>query len=915
VATLETEVEKLAGEAWDGSLAGIQQIIDTLTTSQDLPRASELLLNEITALIECQVAAVYYLDWTNDEVTTLLLASTLPITGEAGNTWPLSGSWMERLIKSGLPLIQCHIPLPPPLPGNLPYLHADIKSSLWAPLNCNEQTIGVAALHSLQPNAFHNCDLAKLEAVGRLIAPAVESADWHLKTREQRKFAQALNRASRTLNSCRDTQQALETVCRESCQLLEVSWTILWEVAGEQLICRLAWPPGAFPTNGSSPHLPLKPPGDTVSARAVFTKCSQVMNQIPLPTVGELQEQLSAIHNASSVMAVPLLGNDQVLGVLETGHLGNGRKFTRRCLENAEALASHAAAALQNARLHQGLQDQTQQIATVDKIARIITSTLNIDEVYEQFSAEVKRLVPFDRININVINAADGDYTIKHLSGLSQPGRHSGDVVPLAGTLTQHVMGTGLPSITYDLAAESKFPADASLLEAGLRSRILLPLKCRGNIIGALTLHSCQPGAYGRQEQVLLERLANQIAPAVENARLYENALKEKERATAALADLKASKEALRESEEQYRSLFEQSRDAIYIRSKDGPFITVNQAALDLFGYTREQFTALSIFDLCSSPADQEVLRELLESDTDPGKPVKDFEVKLRRQDGTNLVCLLSRTPWKAADGSILGFQGIIHDVTDRKRLETQFLQSQKLESLGRLAGGIAHDFNNLLGGIMGYASLLKSRVDPSSEAHEFAQIIEKATHRGAQLTRQLITVARKGPFEARPVNVNEVMQEVVQILCHTLSKDVTMTAQLQPNLPLVQGEQTQIHQVLMNLCINAADAMPDGGTLTLSSREVLLDEDFCRQHISIQPGQYVQLTVADTGTGISEDDKPKIFDPFFTTKGPGKGTGLGLAVVHAIINNHGGLIEVSSTLGQGSLFKVYLPVCGLEAT
>ena len=209
----------------------------------------------------------------------------------------------------------------------------------------------------------------------------------------------------------------------------------------------------------------------------------------------------------------------------------------------------------------------------------------------------------------------------------------------------------------------------------------------------------------------------------------------------------------------------------------------------------------------------------------------------------------------------------IVRDVTERKTLEVQFLQSQKMESLGRLAGGIAHDFNNLLGGIIGYASLIRGKLDPESEAHEYASIIENVGKRGAQLTNQLLTAARMSRFNARPVDINEVTREVVQIISRTLPKGIRVESDLQPDLPLVPGDQ------------------------------------------SIEPGQYVQLTISDTGVGISEVDLPKVFDPFFTTKEPGKGTGLGLAVVYAIIRDHNGIIEVRSVRGEGSSFIIYLPV------
>ena len=230
---------------------------------------------------------------------------------------------------------------------------------------------------------------------------------------------------------------------------------------------------------------------------------------------------------------------------------------------------------------------------------------------------------------------------------------------------------------------------------------------------------------------------------------------------------------------------------------------------------------------------------------------------------------------------------------------------------MGRLAGGIAHDFNNLLAGILGFASLLKNRVEPDGEAHEFADIIEKAAQRGAQLTNQLLTTIRKAPFEMRLMDVNEAMQDVVQLLSRTLPKGINIVSHFQPTLPLIQGDIGQIHQVLMNLCLNGADSMSGKGTLNVSNNAVYLSEEFCRQHLNLNPGQHIQLTVADTGTGISEENKSKIFEPFFTTKEPGKGTGLGLSVAYGIVKTHHGSIDIKSELGHGSTFTVYLPVCG----
>ena len=312
--------------------------------------------------------------------------------------------------------------------------------------------------------------------------------------------------------------------------------------------------------------------------------------------------------------------------------------------------------------------------------------------------------------------------------------------------------------------------------------------------------------------------------------------------------------------------------------------------------------------DLCADTNSRRYLGRLDKQGRKP-RSIKDIEVELRRKDGIGLNCLLTATPRQDKDGNIIGYQGIIHDITQRKALEAQFLQAQRLESFGRLAGGIAHDFNNLLGGIMGYVSLLKERLEPTTDLYEFASIIEMATHRGTQLTQQLLTTERKTPAKTQPLNINETIKEILRILSHYLYKNVTVKTRLQRNIPPIAGDPAQMHQILMNLCINATDAMPKGGTLTITSQEINVDAEFSREHIMAELGRTIQITVSDTGAGISQDDQPKIFDPFFTTKEPGKGTGLGLAVVYAIVKNHRGMIEVDSEEDQGSTFRVYLPV------
>jgi signal transduction histidine kinase len=266
-------------------------------------------------------------------------------------------------------------------------------------------------------------------------------------------------------------------------------------------------------------------------------------------------------------------------------------------------------------------------------------------------------------------------------------------------------------------------------------------------------------------------------------------------------------------------------------------------------------------------------------------------------------------TPVSAAD--YVNIYG--RDIGERRRLEQHLRQMQKMEAIGTLAGGVAHDFNNLLTGILGYANELKLGSDPGDEVHEAATVIENAATRAAELTRQLLGFARKGKMEEVPVDVHRLIQEVVSMLGHTLlsrnGRRIRISQRLMAQPSYVLGDQTQLQQVLLNLGVNARDAMPEGGELVIETCAAELDEEYCRDHVGASPGRYLMISVTDTGSGIPKEIVDRIFEPYFTTKREGEGTGMGLAMVYGIVKNHGGSVRVYSEAGRGTTFKVYLPV------
>jgi len=366
------------------------------------------------------------------------------------------------------------------------------------------------------------------------------------------------------------------------------------------------------------------------------------------------------------------------------------------------------------------------------------------------------------------------------------------------------------------------------------------------------------------------------------------------------------TEEALRESEDRYRGMFEGSKDAIYFSTVDGKFIDINPAGIELFGYSsKEEILATTIYQNNYFDSNRYTRRnELIQRDG----VVKDFEFTLKRKDGTSAIVLETTLPVQDIHGNVMMYRSILRDVTKQKQLEAQFIQAQKMESMGTLAGGIAHDFNNILGIILGYSGLLEEKRANPQEFSEYVSVIVQATNRGAALVQQILTFARKTDASFRQINLVHAAYEILAMLKDTFPKTIVMKGVFAKDIPNIYADGTQIHQVLLNLCLNARDAMPDGGLITLKTE--LISNDQVRERFpSADQEAYVCLSVTDGGEGMAEEMLPKIFDPFFTTKRVGKGTGLGLSVVYGVMKSHLGFIDVKSKPNHGTTFLLYFPV------
>ena len=374
------------------------------------------------------------------------------------------------------------------------------------------------------------------------------------------------------------------------------------------------------------------------------------------------------------------------------------------------------------------------------------------------------------------------------------------------------------------------------------------------------------------------------------------------------VTDQRRAAEALARSEENYRTLFEHATEAIFLCALDGRLLEVNESASQLTGFSREELLRRSVFDVIFRE-DHEYLRHCLHELMQDGTRFSIYH--FCRKDGgvfpgeTNTKLL--------PDGRLLA---MVRDISERKsaeeqrtRLEKELRQAQKIQAIGTLAGGIAHDFNNILAAILGNAQLLKMTLSPSHEGHSNVSQILVASHRAKDLVQQILAFSRQREQSRQVVKLEPLLREAIKLISVSLPSSIQLHLDAVPDLPSVLADPTQIHQVVVNLCTNALHAMRDhGGTLELTLAPVLLPEEDSDSKPNLPPGRYVCLVVADTGVGMNAETLERIYEPFFTTKAVGEGTGLGLAVVHGIVQSNDGAISVTSKLGEGSVFKIYFP-------
>lgn len=374
----------------------------------------------------------------------------------------------------------------------------------------------------------------------------------------------------------------------------------------------------------------------------------------------------------------------------------------------------------------------------------------------------------------------------------------------------------------------------------------------------------------------------------------------------------KQAQEALRQAEERYRSIFEQAIIGIFQSTPEGDFVTMNPAMARMLGYDSPQQALTEIREIASLYPRGEKRRDLL-ADIKAGGELHNYEDEFCRRDGSELWLSLNLRCVYNQDGTASYYAGTAEDITQRKLLERQLRQAQKMEAVARLAGGVSHDFNNMLGIITGYSELLQSRTDFDNAAVQQIQQIHGAGKKAAALTQQLLAFSRKQITQPRVLDLNEVLRKISNMLRRLIGEDVELIMRFSSRDIRVNVDASQIDQVIMNLAVNARDAMPEGGKLIIETDVCELDMSYSMRRRPVLRGSYARIIITDTGCGIDQETMAHVFEPFFTTKELGKGTGLGLSIVYGIVKQSNGYIWVYSEVGQGTSFKIYLPLQSAE--
>ena len=585
-----------------------------------------------------------------------------------------------------------------------------------------------------------------------------------------------------------------------------------------------------------------------------------------------------------AVVGVPICWGDEFLGVLavlsdETGI------FTERDGELLTLLATQAAIALHNAHLFDEARRRNRELALLNRVIAASAASQDFELILDLVCRELARALDLPQAAAGLLSEDSSKATVvaEYQSGELPP--LLGQEIPLTGLpMVERLLEQDSPLIVSNVRDDPLMEPICELLEArGTQSLLLVPLLFVGHPVGALVLGSQEPRVFSAEAVDLAQRVAEQVSGAIARARLTEN-------------------------QQRLSTAVEQAAEAVFITEMDGTILYVNPAFERMIGQDRASFVGQRP-DVFGHHRLEAPLHDGLMDAVRAGSV---WQERIGyRPEGAGLRTLdLTIAPVRNQAGETINLVATIRDVTREVELEKQFQQTQKMEALGRLAGGIAHDFNNLLTVIQLSTHMLQRQLRADDPLWTHTEQIRETGERASRLTKQLLRFSRRDVVAPRVLDLNSIVGDLSPMLQRIIGEDIKLKPVLADDLWHVKADPSQMDQVVINLAVNARDAMPNGGELIIETANVVLDEAYAALQVDAEPGEHVLLSIHDTGKGMDDDVKSHLFEPFFTTKRQGEGTGLGLATVFGIIKHSEGHIQVASEVEQGTVFNIYLPRC-----
>jgi PAS domain S-box-containing protein len=762
---------------------------------------------------------------------------------------------------------------------------------LGVPLATPGGPLGVLVFRRRARTRFTSRDARLAQALAGPAAVALAHALAFAAQREEAEVAGTLLKLAAALEGLQDVEGVLHTVCRVVPALLGMSrcGLFLLDPATGVLIPAKAWGlaeelrPRFLALQGT-PEIPAVVKA-VQSLEPVIVEADVLHTLIP----GKVATPL----DIRAMLLIPLVSGGRLIGVMSVDTPGEVRSFSAAHVAIARGIAAHAASAIDNARLYEETERRRREAEVVADLARAVNACRDLATLLQRVAEGARELCRADLASIGLVDPRSGAVVFHHRTGVRsrQP---EGLRVEAGKGLGGRVLVTGRACRTDRYADDPAISKDylEPVRAEGTVAAMAVPIRSDERIEGLLYVCNRSPRPFADRDEAVLGQLADHAALAIRNAQLF---------AREQLARVEAEA-----SEQRFRDLVE-SLDAIVWQADATTrrFSFVSRRAEAILGYPVEQWREEPSFWLHHvHPDDREWTAARCRADAAEGRDHA-LEYRMVAADGRvvwlrDLVRVL-RDP----EGQPRQLRGVMVDITERQRMEAELRHSQKMEAIGNLASAVAHDFNNLLTVVAGYSEFLLSARDEQDALRKYVEI-KKAVARAASLTRQLVAFGRRQGPQATRLDLNGVVADMAELLRRLLGEDVELQTTLPPGLGPIRADRGQIEQVLMNLAVNAREAMPRGGRLTLETADVVIGEE--AGPIDVRPGRYVMLAVGDTGRGIDPETRASLFEPFFTTKAAGEGRGLGLATVYGIVRQGGGHVRVDSEPGHGATFSLYWP-------